>query len=72
MKKPTKKTYTITEAAKKKGVTRAAIHLAIQKGTLKARAKKVTKVEWLISANDLDSYHPSGRHQASGKKITDA
>jgi hypothetical protein len=63
-----KKSFTISEAAKKKGVTRAAIHLAIQKGTLRARAKKVAKIEWLISADDLDSYHPSGRHQASGKK----
>jgi excisionase family DNA binding protein len=68
MKRPAKQFYTIAEAAKILGVSRQAVHLAIKKGALKAREKKVSKSEWLISAEDLESYRPSNRHQASGKK----
>jgi len=65
---PAKKTYTVAEAAKIKGISRQAVHLAIKNGTLKAKEKKVTRSEWLISAADLEKYQPSDRHQASGKK----
>src|SRR6266513_2234936 len=65
----TKKTsYTVAEAAKAKGISRQAVHLAIKKGVLKAREKKVIRSEWLISSADLEAYQPSDRHQASGKK----
>ena len=51
---------------------RQAVHDAVTKGTLRARETKVTKSEWLISAEELESYRPSNRHQAAGKKIIDA
>jgi excisionase family DNA binding protein len=53
---PTKKTFTLTEAAKKLGISRQAVHKAIEKGTLKARRIKVVKNEWQISADALRSY----------------
>jgi len=63
-----KKFYTISEAARKLGISRQAVHLAIQKGHLKAHERKAVISEWRISPKDLESYQPSGRHQASGKK----
>ena len=65
---PAKKYYTVAEAAKEKRISRQAVHLAIKKGALKAKEKRVTRSEWLISAADLEAYQPSDRHQASGKK----
>jgi predicted DNA-binding protein (UPF0251 family) len=64
-----KKEFTITEAAKKLGVSRQAVHVAIKKGSLKARAKKVAEVVWYITSGSLESYRVSGLHQAAGKKI---
>jgi hypothetical protein len=66
--------FTITEAAKKKGVSRAAIHEAIQKGLLRARWGEVTvtKKVLLVTAESLDSYQVSKRHRDAGKKIADA
>lgn len=68
MAKPTKKAFTITEAAKKLGISRQAVHLAIQRGALKARAKKVIEVVWYIPEASLESYRVSGLHQSTGKK----
>src|SRR6266576_2591821 len=59
-KKPT--SYTITEAAKKLGVKRQAIHEAIKKGRLEAergkishtRIVKTTVVGWKIDAKSLE------------------
>lgn len=69
MKRPRKKShYTITEAAKRLKVSRQAVHLAIKKGALKARAKKVVEVVWLIPADSLESYRVSALHQSAGKK----
>jgi excisionase family DNA binding protein len=68
----TKKThFTLTEAAKKLGISRQAVHKAIEKGTLKARRIKVVKNEWQISATALRSYSVSDLHQSIGKKIAD-
>jgi excisionase family DNA binding protein len=70
---PTKKTakktyYTPAEAARHLGISRQAINLAIKRKVLPAKAQKVTRTQWLISAEDLEAYKPSGRHQESGKK----
>ena len=65
MKKPT---YTITEAAKKLGVSRQAVHEAIKKGLLKARQGKVTSVVWLIPENALNEYKASPRGQAQRRR----
>ena len=69
---PTKKIYTITEAAKKLKVSRAAIHAAISQKRLKAKKGKfiVTRevIGWHISAKELDKYRVSELHQEAGKK----
>ena len=66
-----RKDFTLTEAAKKLGISRQAVHKAIEKGTLKARKIRVSKSEWQISAEALRSYSVSELHQSIGKKITD-
>ena len=67
-----KKTYTITEAANKLGITRAAVHEAIRKGRLKAdwgeTVQIIRKKALLINAADLKSYHVDSARQFSGKK----
>jgi|KBSMisStandDraft_5_1062788.scaffolds.fasta_scaffold2251418_1 excisionase family DNA binding protein len=68
---PAKKTYTLTEAAKKLKISRQAVHKAIAAGSLKARRVKVTREEWQISAKALESYSVSALHQSIGKKIID-
>lgn len=70
---PTKKTqFTITEAAKKLGVTRAAVHEAIKKGRLDAKwgetVQVIRKRSLLISAADLKNYRVDASHQDRGKK----
>ena len=69
---PAKKTLTISEAAKKLGISRQAVHLAIQKGVLKARAKRVVSLIWMIPVEALEAYRVSSVHQSAGKKIVDA
>jgi len=68
------KVYTITEAAKKLGISRQAVHDAIRKGQLKAKRGQIiqTHTVWLLSANAIESYEVSGRHKSAGKKIADA
>jgi len=71
-----KKTYTITEAAKKLGITRAAVHEAIKKGRLEAERGKITHTRivkttvtgWKIDARSLETYRVSDTHQETGKK----
>ena len=58
---PTKKThFTITEAAKKLGVSRAALHDAISNKRLKAKwgetVQTIRQKTLLISAEDLKAY----------------
>ena len=69
---PAKKNLTISEAAKKLGISRQAVHLAIQKGVLKARAKRVVSVVWMIPVEALEAYRVSSVHQRAGKKILNA
>jgi excisionase family DNA binding protein len=71
-KKTTPKTYTISEAAKKLGVTRAALHEAIKKGRLDAKwgetVQVIRKKSLLVSAADLKNYRVDVSHQDRGKK----
>lgn len=50
------KKLTITEAAKKLGVTRQTIHHAIQEGLLDAKKEEVVQEAWLIPASALANY----------------
>jgi excisionase family DNA binding protein len=67
--------YTITEAAKELGITRAAVHRAIKQGRLEAERGEIIKLVrtktkgWKISRPSLDSYRVSLLHQWVGKKI---
>jgi predicted transcriptional regulator len=65
-----KTSYTITEAAKKLGVTRAAVHLAIKKKRLSAKWGKTTQIveALLIDPKDLEVYRVDLERQRSGKK----
>jgi excisionase family DNA binding protein len=65
---PRKRTYTILEAARKLGISRAAVHKAIKAGRLKARHKVVKLRSWIIEAADLASYQVSIPQQERGKK----
>ena len=70
---PTKKThFTITEAAKKLGISRQAVHKAIGKRQLKAKrgtfTETVIRRGWVISADALKQYEVSLSHQERGKK----
>jgi excisionase family DNA binding protein len=70
-----KRHYTITEAAKELGITRAAVHRAIKQGRLEAERGDILKIirtttkGWKISQQSLDSYRVSSLHQWVGKKI---
>jgi len=67
---PAKKTYTITEAAKKLGISRQAVHDAIQRKLLRAEWGEVIvrKRALLIPADSIRSYRVSASHQSAGKK----
>lgn len=67
-KKPTKKNYTITEAAKKLKISRQAVHDAIKRGLLEAEKGEIVQTVWLIPAKSLKAYRVSGVHQRVGKK----
>jgi excisionase family DNA binding protein len=77
MKKPAK-SYTITEAAKKLGISRQAVHGAIRKGQLEAKRGKIvqtrivksTVMGWKISPESLEDYRVSALHQTAGKKTS--
>jgi excisionase family DNA binding protein len=70
-----KRQYTITEAAKELGITRAAVHRAIKQGRLEANRGEIVRVVttrtkgWKISHQSLNSYRVSLLHQWVGKKI---
>ena len=74
-KKTPQKTYTVNEAAKKLGVTRAAIHQAIKEGRLDfewgetVHVIEIRKRARLISAKALENYTVDSSHQARGKKL---
>jgi excisionase family DNA binding protein len=70
-----KRYYTITDAAKELGITRAAVHRAIKQGRLEAeRGESIKLVQtkskgWKIPQSSLNSYRVSLLHQWVGKKI---
>ena len=71
-KKTTQKSYTVNEAAKKLGVTRAAIHQAIKDGRLDFEWGEavhiIRKKARLIPAEALKHYQVDLSHQDRGKK----
>lgn len=69
-KKISKQTYTITEAAKKLKVTRAAIHRAIQDKRLNAQWGEKARVvkALIISEEDLKAFQVDVEQQSRGKK----
>jgi predicted DNA-binding protein YlxM (UPF0122 family) len=70
----TKKTYTLTEAARELGVSRQAVHQAIKRKLLNAKWEKISVPQraLVITSESLKAYEVSLRHQTAGKKITSA
>jgi predicted DNA-binding protein (UPF0251 family) len=66
--------FTITEAAKKLGISRQAVHQAIKRKLLDAKWEEVPVPQkvLVISAESLKEYQVSLRHQTAGKKIANA
>jgi excisionase family DNA binding protein len=70
------KFYSVSEAAKLLGVSRQSIHLAINRGILKATQGKIEVTRIVktlqrglrISETELRKYRPSEMHQWLGKK----
>jgi hypothetical protein len=66
--------YTLSEAAKKLGISRQAVHEAIKKGLLEAHKAKITKTivrvtqGWVIEPDALIKYQVSQSHIIRGKK----
>lgn len=69
-----KRFYTIIDAAKRLGITRAAVYEAIHKGRLEAEEGKVVQVKVArglrIPAKSLSAYRVSLLHQWVGKKTS--
>jgi hypothetical protein len=66
---PTKKTtFTITQAAKKLGISRQAVHEAILKGQLEAEKGEIVQTVWLVPSTALKAYRVSLSHKQRGKK----
>jgi predicted DNA-binding protein (UPF0251 family) len=63
-----KHSFTLLEAARRLGISRAAVHKAIRAGRLKARSRVVKLRTWLIDGRDLAAYRVSFLHQEAGKK----
>ena len=72
-KKNTQKTYTVNEAAKKLGITRAAIHQAIKDNRLDYEWGEavhiIRKKARLITAEALKNYQVDLSHQDRGKNV---
>jgi predicted DNA-binding protein (UPF0251 family) len=60
--------YTITEAAKRLGLSRSTVYEAIKTGRLKASVKKVVQEIWAIDPKSVESYIISASHQERGRK----
>ena len=63
-----KKTLSVGEAAKRLGISRQAVHYAIERGDLKARKKIVQKVEFRIPEDEVESYVVNTTRRESGMK----
>jgi predicted DNA-binding protein (UPF0251 family) len=65
---------TLSEAAKKLGISRQAVHEAIRRGLLEAHKAKITKTivqvaqGWVIEPDALLKYQVSQSHIIRGKK----
>jgi excisionase family DNA binding protein len=64
-----KKSFTLMQAAQRLGISRAAVHKAIQSGRLRARYKVIKLRQWMIESADLSAYRVSFLHQQAGKKL---
>lgn len=70
------KKYSIAEAARELGMTRAGVHAAIRKRRLRAKrgtftVERIVKTKvkgWMIDESDLRAFHLSEQHQDAGKK----
>ena len=62
------KTLSVIEAAKMLGISRAAVHSAIQRGTMKARAKVVRKIVYRIPIEAVENYEVNRTRQDAGKQ----
>jgi predicted transcriptional regulator len=64
--------YSITQAARELGITRAAVHRAIKQDRLEAVRGEIVRVvktkAWQIARKSLDNYRVSLLHQEVGKK----
>lgn len=64
--------YSITQAARELGITRAAVHRAIKQGRLEGVRGEIVRVvrtkAWQIAGKNLDNYRVSLLHQEVGKK----
>lgn len=60
--------YTITEAARRLGISRAAVYEAIRERRLKAIPRQVRRIVWQIPAASLRAYRISTSHQERGRK----
>ena len=73
--KTTPQTHTITEAAKKLGISRQAVHKAIRRGLLEAERATITETivgesqGWVVTDKALKDYEVSLSHQERGKKF---
>jgi len=65
------KSYTITEASRKLGLTRQTLHEAIQKGQLEAKKGQLVQTVWLIPETALDQYRKFRSRKHSKKTKID-
>jgi len=59
---------TVSEAAKRKGVSRQAIHAAIRANKLEGVSEVVQKVIWKVTVTSLNGYEPNPNMKRPGRK----
>jgi predicted DNA-binding protein (UPF0251 family) len=60
--------YNISQAAKRLGISRAAVKFAIKQGRLNATESEITVKATLIDGKDLKAYRVNQTRQRAGKK----
>jgi len=68
MKNTKPKMLTITETAKKLGISRQAVHEAILKGQLEAEKTEVVQEVWKVPEPAVKKYRVSTSHRSRGRK----
>lgn len=58
----------VAEAARALGISREAIYKAIEEGRLKARQKVISRKEWRVDPDSLESFQVSATHKKIGEK----